>query len=196
MSMSKDPTSPTRVVMRFPTKTTLSLPGNWSWISMSPWTITIASFSSLSTIGLYTGHVLKHDILESSNKIQRLEVIISIELPSVGDSTNKKSSKERSRKIWNWKHVEHIYLLNLLISNLTSFWMYQLSKKSLRRISMVSFHVSIKITSAEIQTEPCYHSLLMRKTTSANTSTLPLCYKLAFFMFFLQHKHVLAKSSQ
>ena len=59
MSMSKDPTSPTRALMRFSTKTTLSLPGNWSWISMSPWTITMASFSSLSTLRLYNGHIFK-----------------------------------------------------------------------------------------------------------------------------------------
>ena len=61
---------------------------------------------------------------------------------------------------------------------------YQLSKKSLCGITMVSLHVSIKITSAELQTETCYHSLLMRNMNSGITSTLPLCLQTQVFLFY------------
>lgn len=135
---------------------------------MSPWTITMASFSSLSTLRLYNGHIFKprHPSIIHQQK-QRLEVIILIELPSVGGILPTKNHQRKDQERFETGNMQ--------------LWM----QKSLRGITKVSLHVSMKkITSAEIQTEPCYHSLLMRKTTSANTSTLPLCYKLPFFSCF------------
>ena len=165
--MSNDPTSPARVVMRFPTKVTLSLPGNWSWILMSPWTTTIGHSVLFQPLGSITATSLNHDILQSSiSKNNDWKSSSSLSCPQWGGFYPQKIIKGKIKK--DLKLETCSFGCRSPCAESPRYHSTYQSKSHLR---------NYKLT-------PCYHSLLMRKTTSANTSTLPLCYKLPFFSCF------------